>query len=145
MVLLAKNFPIDESECGTLTHYSGKYYVANYDGLNDRVKAYVNESVKNLILKHEDLSTCVSLWIPYSIVLTQSGYLSGKDIRVQLDKPLLENVKAILAEKKINRLFCVFQNAGLASDSLTPIVFNKEVPSTGDCGWTVAFIQHGSR
>ena len=75
MALLAK-IAIEENECGPLTHYSGKDYVANYDTLNDRVKAYVSECVKNIILKHGDIATCVSLWIPHSLYLTQSGYLS---------------------------------------------------------------------
>ncbi len=124
---MAVNFPVDESECGPLTRHSGGYYRANYDELNERVKAYVSNYVKDLILKQEDLSTCVSLFFPHSIVLTRGGYFSGKDIRVALNKPLLENVKAILSEKNINRLFCIFYSMGVSTD-----------------GWTVAFIQHGA-
>lgn len=143
MALIVRDFPVDESECGPLYRFSGKYYVANYDNLNERVKTYVSHCVKDMILKHEDLSTCVSLWIPHSMFLTQSGYFGGKDICVAFDKPLLENVKAILAEKNINRLFCIFQNAGIRPDGWTPRILYKDVYSTGDAGWTVAFIQRG--
>ena len=118
---------VEENECGQLQHISGYLFAADYSLLNYRVRTQVQSKVREDILKN-DLATCHSFHLMHSMRLQDRGYFSGKDIRLCLDKVILEQTAAILTEKGLNRPFCLFQSPGLTSQN----------------GWTVAFMQRNS-
>lgn len=111
---------VEESECGELQHVGGYFYDAVYSKLNDRVRAHVCAKMRDSILNH-DLATCHSFSLPYCMTLGNRGYFSGKEIRLPLDAPIIEQTNAILKEKGINRSFCLFRSGN---------------------EWIVAFVQH---